>query len=72
MKSTLNNQETSEKQKYPKLMIDKEYGMVVLFADECNGTCLHAGTATMEEVGNYEDYSSDDWNDYTGTITLEN
>ena len=72
MKSTLNNPGKSDKPMYPRLMIDDEYGMVVLFETPDSGTCLFAGTANNEEVGNHDNYGSDDWSDYTGTITLEN
>jgi len=56
---------------YPRLMIDDEYGMVVLFETEDVGTVLNAGTSP-HEVGDHENYGDDDWNDYTGTITLGN
>ena len=56
---------------YPRLMIDEEYGMVVLFETSDSGTVVNAGTS-VEVVGNYDNYGSDDWSDYTGTITLEN
>ena len=73
MKSTLINSEKSEKPMYPRLMIDGEYGMVVLFEAIYSGTCLNAGTSN-ENVGQNAAYDStdDDWSDYTGTITLEN
>jgi hypothetical protein len=74
MKSTLNNSGSSKTPMYPRLMIDDEYGMVVLFETSESGTCLYTGNANNEEVGNHEAYDStdDDWSDYTGTITLEN
>jgi hypothetical protein len=71
MKSTTNHNGEPFIKPYPKLMIDKEYKMVVLFANESEGTCVFAGTS-KEVIGEFEDYTSDDWNDYNGTITLEN
>jgi len=71
MKSTLNNSGQTELKAYPKLMIDEEYGMVVLFVDEDYGTCVFSG-ASGEPLGRSTAYTADDWNDYTGTITLEN
>lgn len=72
MKSKLTDEKICTSLPYPKLMITKTSGCIVLFHEEEKGVCLQKGD-TQNIVGNH----SSIWNmhafeDFTGSITLSN
>ena len=55
---------------YPKLMISKTSGDIVLFTEKLKGTVVKGGQSSL---GNHcNNWFEENFEDYTGKITLEN
>lgn len=64
----VNGKEVAE---YPKLMISREDGAIVLFMGHEEGVCLRAGRD--EDIGEYSEvWDMSAFSDFDGSITLSN
>ena len=71
MKVTL--QQKPVKIKYPFLGIHTQLNTIVLFTEPNVGVCVYAGTASLNFIGQYKTtWSTDLFESYNGTVTLEN
>lgn len=63
---------TNPKIGFPKLMISRNEGMIVLFSSEKQGVALDVGGSTYYKKGHFaSDWIIDSFEDFHGTITLE-
>ena len=70
MKSIKNERATEEEDEYPCLMTDRN-GLVILFTHQYVGTVVSA--QGCNNLGEFcENWDSEDFTTYHGTITLEN
>ena len=69
-------EKTVDKIKFPVLMRSKNLNQIVLFTEECEGTCLKIGESPLE-IGEYSIhwfscYNKSIWEKYEGEIILKN
>ena len=69
MKSTLKEIEENE---YPRLMIDKEQSIIVLFIGKGNGIVVNSASKGFFTGNSDDDWNMDYFTNYNGTVTLEN
>ena len=65
--------DTEEVEEYPKLVISKQTGNIVLLTSEQAGTLIHLGSCphNTDKIGNiYRGWSKTCFRDYKGTISL--
>ena len=67
---------TVEKIEFPVLMKSKNLNQIVLFTEECEGTCLEIGSSIID-IGQHSCdwascYNKSIWEKYEGEITLKN
>ena len=69
-------EKTVEKIDFPVLMRSKNLNQIVLFTEECEGTCLKIGSSTLDIGKHYCDwascYDNSIWEKFEGEITLKN
>jgi len=62
----------TEKSEYPKLMISKTNGQIVLFEEREKGTVVYAGTSNNDLGWTSDVWIMDCFEDFYGEVTLSN
>lgn len=70
MKSEVKPVEKKSDKPFPKLMINKTTGLVVLFTDHSNGTVVKE--CPYNKIGAFGEWEYSVFTDFEGTVTLSN